>query len=852
MLRFRGLIVYAKSICVAVVSKRTFILSWFLPVLLVLPLLCPVATPAKVLLADTVWEGEVRVAENILIPAGVTLTVKAHATVNVLPADNTKTDPEYMSARTEITVRGHLNVEGSPDAPVVFRLDPAAKGKGSWAGIIVDGGSARLRSCTVRDAETGVWALGGRAELRDVTLTANHYGLVAQRHETEVNLVGSRITNNEYGLLELNGAKVSQREAKITNNVKKDIHSPAMTAARFQGKSYAAPAAATTTREVGDDVLQGDVVWQGHVLVNGMVRVPSGARLIILPGTVVEFTKKDSNGDGIGENGLMLQGVLIAKGTAQQPIFFRPAEHKAGKGEWDAVNIINSDGARNLIEYCQVEGAYRGLHFHFANAIVQHCVFRNNLRGVQFQESTVELRNNTFQENTSAIQARDSEIIFRDNQVVANVFGANFFRAHLEITDNRFAANLDFGLKVREGYPTVARNIFDHNRSGLMFSDTTYGSVSGNLLLQNAESGMSVRTGSNMEIQGNFVQGNGLSGIALRDSAAVVRGNHLSGNGERGIGLISFQGPVTGNAFSDTRLYAIAAEDGADVSAPGNWYDRQDLDKIIFDQNDDPGRGRVAYTPVATEALRFVWPLATVPVDLHWSGTIMVPETVTVPAGTTLTVDPGASILFAKGRGLNIQGGRLLALGGKEKRITFTAAEAREPESWDEIRLEYAEGSRIANCDFSYATWGIHCHFTALPVSGCSFRKNGGGLRFRSGPMRISNCLFQENGIGIRAYLGRAEITSNSITANEKGIFVREQGGGLTIKGNNIFANKDYNIWVGDFNREDIQAAGNWWGAGDPAATIFDARREPGIGTVFYDPPLRQALTIPITEQEQR
>lgn len=812
--------------------------------------LLPSFAQGTILLEDTVWEGEVLVEDNILVPPGVTLTVRAGTVVNIIPADNTKTDPEYMSSLTEITVRGTLNVEGTSGDPVVFRLNPAEKTKGVWAGIIIDGGTASLRSCTVQEAEIGIWALAGRVDLRDVTLSANHYGLVAQQKETVVSLIESRISGNEYGLLELNGAVVSRDGARITDNPKKDVYSLPASAAPFTGKSYPAPPAAATRREVGDEVLQGDVVWQGQVLVNGMVRVPSGGRLIILPGTVVEFRKKDTNGDGIGENGIMLQGVLLAKGTAEQPIFFRSAEEKRAKGDWDAVNIINSDGARNLIEFCQFEDAYRGLHFHFANALVQQSVFRNTWRGVQFQESTVELRGNSFQENTSAIQARDSEIIFRDNQVLNNVFGANFFRAHLAIEDNRFANNQDFGLKVREGYPSLTRNIFDHNRFGLMFSDTTYGSVTGNLMLANSEAGMSVRTGSNMEIRDNFVQGNGLSGMAMRDAAAVISNNLISDNGERGIGLISFQGPITGNSFSNTRLYAIAAEDAADVEAPGNWYDLSDLDRIIFDKNDEPGRGRIAYAPVAEEAPLVSWPLSTVPLDFHWSGRVVVERTVAVPAKTTLTVDPGTTILFARATGLNVQG-RLLAQGRKDARIRFTAAEGREPESWDEIRLEYAEGSRVTNSDFEYATWGIHSHFTAMPVLGCSFRNNSGGLRFRSGPLQIRNSLFQENGIGIRAYLGRAEITSNVIIRNEKGIFVREQGGGLTIEGNNISGNTGYNIYVGDFNREDIQAAGNWWGMADPAETIFDARREPGIGTVQYDPVLAAPPAISIVDEEQ-
>ncbi len=149
----------------------------------------------------------------------------------------------------------------------------------------------------------------------------------------------------------------------------------------------------------------------------------------------------------------------------------------------------------------------------------------------------------------------------------------------------------------------------------------------------------------------------------------------------------------------------------------------------------------------------------------------------------------------------------------------------------------------FSNCDFEHATWGIHCHFTNLLVDGCSFRKNYGGMRFRSGPAEIRDSVFEGNHIGMRSYRGNALITGNVFTKNEIGIFVREKGGGLTIKKNDLFKNGEYNIRVGDFDTEDIDARDNWWGVtgnASPADTIFDARREPGIGKVIYEPYARE------------
>jgi len=94
----------------------------------------------------------------------------------------------------------------------------------------------------------------------------------------------------------------------------------------------------------------------------------------------------------------------------------------------------------------------------------------------------------------------------------------------------------------------------------------------------------------------------------------------------------------------------------------------------------------------------------------------------------------------------------------------------------------------------------------------------------------------EENNIGIRAYRGKALIKRNAIARNDIGIFVREKGGGLTIRENNIFSSTGYNIRVGDFNDENVDAANNFWGDILPLDSIFDENAEPGIGRVIYEP----------------
>jgi len=715
----------------------------------------------------------------------------------------------------------------------------------AWAGIIIDGGTAHLRSCKIQDAESGVYVIKGSAYIKDSILRNNRYGLIAQGKETAVNIESTKVTENEYGIFSLNEAKVSNRSNVIKGNKRKNVYSRS-------AKDYRSVVEYTAKekeiiRRYGNEVLLTDTVWGGRIEIDGVIRIPERSRLIILPGTVVEFKKKDTNSDGIGENGLLIQGVFIAKGTKEYPIIFRSAEKQKEIGDWDAINMMNSDGAQNLIEYCQIEDAYRGLHSHFSNVFVKGSVLRNNYRGMQFQESAVEIRENYFYGNKSGIQARDSEIILTDNYLCNNYSGANFFRVNINAKRNMIVNNYRDGLRIREGTSAVEENLIDGNRHGLMASDSLYGSFNGNVISNNLESGISLKGADNVEITGNFIQGNGFNGISIQDSRAVIKGNNISENGERGIGIISFDGIISGNNFMKNGLYAIGLDGEMNISSPMNWWGDSDLEKVIYDKNDEPSRGKVEYAPVSEKSFLFSWPLDTISTDTVWDGDMNMQSTVTVLPGVTLKISPNTKVIFSKKAGLKING-KILAIGARDARITFTSFKKEDAGDWDEILLEHANSSIFSQCDFEYATWGIHSHFTHLIVECSHFRKNYGGIRFRSGPVEVKHSIFESNSIGIRAYLGNATIIENDIMKNEIGIFVREKGGGLTIKRNNLFSNAEYNIRLGDFNDEDVNATENYWGDGNPADTIFDERKEPGIGRVIYEPYLEKPLKIDSTE----
>jgi len=808
--------------------------------LLLASVLLPGLAAAAVLTTDTVWQGEVRLDEDVLVPAGVILTVAPGTRITVSAAESTKTDPEFLSPLAEITVRGILRVNGTQEQPVSF----AGSGSkaGGWAGIIVDGGTAQLAWCRIGGADTAVLLLVGNLELSESILQGNKYGLVASGPAARATLSASRVTENDYGLVILHGALVTRRGSTVTENRKRDTFTPP-TKPRAAEPLRTSPPVKPRAREYGDVVLAGETVWQGLIRVDGTVRVPEGGRLVVLPGTIVEFTRRDTNGDGIGENGLLVQGRLLVKGTLAAPIVFRSAAPRPGMGDWDAINLMNSDGAQNLLEHCRIEDAYRGLHFHFSHVLLNRVELSHCYRGVQFQESAVEIRNCCLEGNKSGVQGRDSTVLFTGNRVADNYDGANFLRVHLTARDNRFTGNRKEGLRLRESLATLSGNLIDGNRFGLQVADAVHGSISGNVISANAETGLALRNVDNLEVSGNFLVANGLNGMSVQEAQATVHGNLLAGNGERGLGILSFAGRLAGNAFAANGLFALDFEGKADLAAPDNWWGGEPPERVIADRRLDPSRGQVRTEQPRPEPPAIAWPLAAIPADAAWYGAVAVERSLAVPPGVGLTLAPGTRVLFSRGAGLAVRG-RLDAVGRREAPIFFTAREPAGPGSWDEVLLEYAAGSRIRHCIFEFASWGLHSHFTNLTVADSLFRANEGGLRFRSGPLEVLRSTFTGNAIGIRAYRGNAIIRENLITANEVGIFVREKGGGLTITANNLAGNREYAVRVGDFNDEDVSAPDNWWGPGDPSGYLFDGRNEPGIGMVLFAPYRRAPLSL--------
>jgi len=333
----------------------------------------------------------------------------------------------------------------------------------------------------------------------------------------------------------------------------------------------------------GEQTLWQDTVWSGEVLIDGVLTVAPQVTLEIRPGTTVRFTRFDSNGDGIGEHELFAQGVLLAKGTAAQPIRFTSAQPQPRPGDWGALNLMASEDPVSRLDHVEVEYGYRGFHAHFSAAQLVNSDFRHNLRGVQFQESTVTLDGCRIEENLNGIQFRDSKVTIDATRIAGNYWGLRCVYSEVLVHDSEILDNLVNGLNLRDSKVMLNGNRVRGNRRGIYLQRST-GEAVGNRVEANSEHGLFLEACS-AEVHDNVVRYNGRAGVKWLDSRGLLRNNDLSENG----------------------MYALYNEGTSDLDARYNWWgplEGQQLAQRIFAAHQRAGLGAVDWSEPLSQVPR--------------------------------------------------------------------------------------------------------------------------------------------------------------------------------------------------------------------------------------------------------
>lgn len=250
--------------------------------------------------------------------------------------------------------------------------------------------------------------------------------------------------------------------------------------------------------------------------------------------------------------------------------------------------------------------------------------------------------------------------------------------------------------------------------------------------------------------------------------------------------------------------------------------------------------------------------------DETWRGEVRVRGSVVVQKGATLTILPGTTVRFEK---IDVDGdgigdselyveGALVAEGTPGRPILFTSAEDDPaPRDWKYLFINLSPRAVLAHCVSEYAFSGVQIHFSRASVSRCTFRRNVDGLRFSTAEGEFTRNVMTGNVYGVRYEErgSKALLSRNDIAGNRVGIFcVMESPGRIVIRENRIHDNADYDFKLGNRQRTDIPAPGNWWGTADAEAIrakIFDRRLEPELGAVLFEPFLAAPPPAPDGEE---
>ena len=121
------------------------------------------------------------------------------------------------------------------------------------------------------------------------------------------------------------------------------------------------------------------------------------------------------------------------------------------------------------------------------------------------------------------------------------------------------------GVSIERSFITLERNLIEGNLQGIVTNSYKSGIAvrDSNLIINNRESGIELESGTVMEIRGNVIKGNGMSGITSH-GRPVIEKNRLEDNADTGIRIRSGVARIKDNDILGNHFFGIEVEGGGD------------------------------------------------------------------------------------------------------------------------------------------------------------------------------------------------------------------------------------------------------------------------------------------------
>jgi len=365
--------------------------------------------------------------------------------------------------------------------------------------------------------------------------------------------------------------EVADREKACTEELQKITEAEAAAGiVRTRDAFLKAKADGKETRASFEGDIAADATWaggKGPLVLTGKVTVKPGAVLTLEPGCVVQFVQGAR---------LVVEGALIARGTADSPIRFTSVLTKDAT-PFDGEGIFFADSSaddRCTLEHCVVEYQRVGVACAASSPTLRQCVLARNgnagLLATDGAEPRIEEACRIESNDSAGLQAEGANVSVRRCLILRN--GGEGIRLA-----NKAKGTIE-GCRIQ-----------GNGRAGIACDNMASPTLQGNDVAANQGDGIACNRFSQPVIQGNVVRDNRGTGIrATLDSAATITGNLIEGNHDHPMILERSDGVIKGNTLVRNRPYGLNCAKSASPTIEGNWIEGNGAAGIICGEASAP------------------------------------------------------------------------------------------------------------------------------------------------------------------------------------------------------------------------------------------------------------------------
>jgi len=382
--------------------------------------------------------------------------------------------------------------------------------------------------------------------------------------------------------------------------------------------------------------------------VTGNISVLNGVTLTIEPGTTIQFANNTS---------LTVQGVLLAMGTANNPITFTSSNGSPLPGDWlgilfvdeapDAiVNLSYNYISGSIIQHSIIEYAQDGINLRNSIPYIDSNMIRNNFQGIDASSS--------YSSNPTPLVIRNSTISFNGDDTVSfgysgggiSVSGGLTYIAFNTISHNyssptgitsngggisagfgdciitenviayNQAGNFNYGYSRGGGIYsacdlTLTNNIISHNvvnnyqgHGGALFVNAgTIQSMQGNLIMENEADYGGAISFTDYNFEGEITNNTVINNVAQSGGGGIIINRNSDTN------VVTFRHNNlygnTANGQPNDFTNADPSYQPPNIDLTYNWWGTTDsatIESHVYHYIDDVNLGLLLYTPFLMEA----------------------------------------------------------------------------------------------------------------------------------------------------------------------------------------------------------------------------------------------------------